>query len=208
MRTEDIIPRVRVIVNEAMGSCTDSFAAETDRALDYFIEAGMKQLASMPGFEGECAVLNEVDDIQYATRPDGLVYATIKASKDTLRLVSVWLEGWPYPVYNFLPAAGSEFLAQYSSVPGIGNSENSPKVFLSSIDENTIIAHSVKKEGKYEVKYIPVPQPKEDGDIPFPLKYLEALSYTAAGLYLQSINEYDGAKAAFDTSASIIETLK
>lgn len=207
MKTEEIIPRIRTVINEFTGTCPDSFSIETDFVLDEFILNAMTQIASMPGFDGLNAVLNDKGSISYSPRPDGNVWAAIIPPEDTLRIVSVWLEGWTYPVFEFLPAIGSKFLSQYSSVPGIGSGENQPTVFLTSGQGGKIIAHSVKKEGEYEVKYIAKPQPDEKGDIVFPSKYIEALIYSAAGLYLQSINEFDSAKLSFDTSASIIQSI-
>lgn len=207
MKTEEIIPRVRVIINESASTCPDSFTVETDNALEQFILEAMSQIASMPGYDGQIAVQNNSESISFATRPDGLKYASIKANEDALRTISVWLEGWSYPVYEFLPASGTKFLAQYSSVPGIGSGKNAPVVFTTNDRDAKIIAHAVQKEGNYEVRYISKPQPDENGNILFPVKYSEALAYTAAGLYLQSIREYDSAKTAFDTSGSIIQTI-
>ena len=208
MKVEDLISKVRLIINDIAGSCPSSFEVETDFALDNFIMDAMIQLAAMPGLDGLSTTQEDTESIKFTVRPDGMVYATIKTSGDMLRLVSVWLEGWAYPVYKFLPADGTRFLSQYSSAPGIGAGENSPVVFVTSNREQGIIAHAVKTEGKYKVEYVPKPQLDKDNNIVFPDKYKEALAYTAAGLYLQSVNEYDGAKVAFDTSASIIQTLK
>lgn len=205
MKTEEIISKVRVVVNEFVGSRSDSFSIETDYILEEFVINAMSQLASMPGFDGQASVMEDDSHISYATRPDGNIYATIKPADDTLQIVSVWLEGWNYPVQEFLPATGSRFLAQYSFAPGIGSGENQPSVFLGQGGE--IIAHSVKKEGKYNVKYISKPNPDENGNISFPVKYNEALVYMTAGLYLQSINEHENAKASFDTLSSIIQSI-
>lgn len=206
MKTTDLIPFIRHIINELSVS-GDTFSDETDMAIEDFISAAMTQLAAMPAYQGASSVLSDTSHVTFSPRPDGFYCAIIKPSEDFLRPVSVNLEGWVRPVYHFLPAIGSQFLKEYSSAPGIGSGPNSPTAYLTKDGQQLIIAHAVSKPGDYNLRYIAVPQIAVDLTIPVPSCYREALAYTAAALYMQSINEYDAAKAAFDTAASYIQTI-
>lgn len=206
MNVNDLIPLIRHIVNEA-DIPGDPFSAETDAAIRDFIRSAMVQLASMPSYQGASTILNDAASVTFSARPDGLFCAIIRQPKDMLRPVSVNLEGWVRPVYEFLPAVGTPFLQQYSSVPGIGSGPSSPVAFITTDGQDFIVAHAVKKAGDYNLRYIAVPEIATDDTIPVPSLYREALAYTASALYMQSINEYDAAKAAFDTAGSIIQTI-
>jgi hypothetical protein len=136
-----------------------------------------------------------------------MMYAVIQPPADFLRPVSLELQGWVSPVFLFPPASGSSFLAQYSSATGIGAGPNSPVAFVSPNSKKFIIAHAVKEAGSYTLTYMPVPEIGEDGSLDTPDRYREALAYTASALYLQSVNEYDAVKTAFDTAASYIQII-
>lgn len=206
MNETDLIPFVRYIVNEA-GIPDDPFSLETDAAIREFIRSAMVQLASMPSYQGAPSILNDTASVTFSARPDGLFCAVIRPPQNFLRPVSVNLEGWVRPVYEFLPAVGTPFLKQYSSVPGIGSGPSSPVAFITPDGQNLIIAHAVKKVGDYNLRYVAIPEIESDGTICIPSLYREALAYTASALYMQSINEYDAAKVAFDTAGSFIQTI-
>ena len=206
MKTTDLIPFIRHIINE-LSIAGDPFSNETDQAIESFIRAAMTQLASMPAYQGASSVLSDTSHVTFSPRPDGLFCAIINPGEDFLRPVSVNLEGWVRPVYHFLPAMGSQFLKEYSSAPGIGSGPNSPSAFITRDAQQLIIAHAVTKQGDYNLRYIAIPEIAADKTVPVPSCYREALAYTAAALYMQSINEYDAAKAAFDTAASYIQTI-
>ena len=206
MKTTDLIPFIRHIINELSVS-GDTFSDETDKAIEDFIRAAMTQLAAMPAYQGASTLLADTSSVTFSPRPDGLYCAIIKVPEDFLRPVSVNLEGWVRPVYHFLPAIGSQVLREYSSAPGIGSGPNSPSAYITKDAQQIIVAHAVSKPGDYNLRYVAVPQIAADLTIPVPSCYREALAYTAAALYMQSINEYDAAKAAFDTAASYIQTI-
>ena len=206
MNVQDLIPLIRHIVNEA-DVPDDPFTAETDEAIKDFIRSAMVQLAAMPSYQGTPAILQGEGHVTFSARPDGLFYAVIRIPEDFLRPVSVNMEGWVRPVYEFLPASGTPFLKQYSSVPGIGSGPSSPVAFITTDGDQLVIAHAVKKAGDCNLRYISVPEIGQDNTITVPGVYREALAYTAAALYMQSINEYDAAKAAFDTAGSFIQTI-
>ena len=60
---------------------------------------------------------------------------------------------------------------------------------------------------KYTVKYISAPSINADGTIGMPEKYADVLAYTTAGLYLQSSDDYNKAKAAFDTAGALLQNM-
>ena len=206
MKVQDLIPLIRHIINEAAVP-EDPFTAETDEAIKDFIRSAMVQLAAMPSYQGTPATLKGVDRVTYSKRPDGLYYAEISIPDNCLRAVSVNMKGWVRPVYEFFPASGTLFLQQYSSVLGIGAGASSPVAFITTGGERLVIAHATKESGNCEFLYIAVPEIGSDGSISIPDVYREALAYTAAALYMQSINEYDAAKAAFDSAGSFIQSI-
>lgn len=206
MNTTDLIPFIRHIINQ-VGVSGDTFSEETDTAIRTFIQAAATQLAAMPAYQGTPSVVTGSEQVEFTKRPDGMFYATIKPGSDFLRPVSVNLEGWVRPVFEFAPATGTNFLRQYSSAPGIGSGPNSPTAFMTTDDQHLVIAHAVSEVKGYELRYMAVPTIADDGTIPVPASYREALAYSTAGLYLQSVQEYDSAKAAFDTASSYIQII-
>lgn len=206
MTTADLIPLVRTVINQ-MATAGDTFSDEVDAALTQFLQSAMVQIASMPFYRGTPSVMSASDAVTWQQRPDGLYYATIKCGDDFLRPLNVTLGDWVRPAHIFFPVTHSRFLAQYSSAPGVGNGPKSPVAFIASDPDKRIIAHASKASGTYSLRYIPVPKIAEDGTLGVPDVYRDALAYTAAGLYLQSVNEYDAAKAAFDTAGSYIQNI-
>lgn len=206
MNITELIQDVRRIINEVAIE-NDTFTAEADTAIREFIRAAMVHLAAMPSYQGAPAITTDESKIQYSPRPDGMMYAVIQPPADFLRPVSLELQGWIRPVLVFLPASGTSFLAQYSSAPGIGAGPNSPEAFVTPDANKLIIAHAVKEEGSYILSYMATPSVSGDGSVDVPDRYRDALAYTASALYLQSVNEYDAAKTAFDTAASYIQII-
>lgn len=70
----------------------------------------------------------------------------------------------------------------------------------------SIIAHAVKEQGGYSLRYIPTPSISENGEINLHNKYAGALAYYAAGLYHISINENAGAESEFAIARSLIRS--
>lgn len=207
MNVTDIIANVRIIINEALPAETDDFTRETDEAIRFFIRAAMAQIASSPTYRDTPVKLTDAGNVAFEERPDGYLYAVISPPADFLRPVSVFLEGWVHPVYTFHSIHSELFRSQYTSAPGVANGPNLPVAFLTKDNYNAVIAHSVTKAGTYELRYIPVPVLAADGTMSMPDVYKESLSYTAAALYLQSVNEFDSAKAAFDTAGAYLQTV-
>lgn len=205
MNVTELIQIIRNIVNEA-STVNDAFSQETDQAITAAIQSAATMMASMPTYRGEAVTLAGNDAVTFRQRPDGLSYATVRMPADALRPVSIHIEGWALPVYQFLTVANPKFLAQYASAKGIGAGPASPVAFIANDGGTQIIAHAVKQEGTCTVKYIPVPV-IQNGELSMPDIYREALAYNAAGLYMQSVNEYDAAKTAFDTAAAYIQNI-
>lgn len=207
MNITDIIKDVRIVINEAVVE-GDSFSAETDKAIENFIRAALTHLASMPSYQGPTEDLKSTDSIKVSNRPDGMYYATIQLPGNCIRPVSLEMKGWARPVFSFPVAMGSTFLSQYASVQGLGAGPNSPVAFL-DLNGKNIIAHAFTGSSvtEYTLSYIPVPQVDADGTLDVPERYKDALIYTASALYLQSVNEYDAAKSAFDTAGSYIQLI-
>lgn len=206
MNVTDLIPFVRTIINEASTE-KDAFSEEVDAALRDFLRVAMRQIASMPAYMGKPVSMSESSAVSWEQRPDGMYVATIKCGNDFLRPVSVQLADWVRPVFRFMPAETGLFLSQYSSALGIGNGPKSPVAFLVKDPDTRIIAHSSQEQGTYTLRYIPIPEIGPDGALDIPDVYRDVLAFTTAGLYQQSINEYDAAKASFDTAASLLQLI-
>lgn len=206
MNVIDLIHQVRTVINEAT-VVQDVFTVEVDDSIRQFLKTAMVQLASMPLYRGTLATLSGTDSVTWQKRPDGLYYATIKCGEDFLRPVSLTVTGWVRPVHEFLAVTDNSFLAQYSSAPGIGNGPKSPVAFIAKDPDTRIIAHASTIPGAVSFRYVPVPMIADDDTLEVPDIYRDTLAYMAAGLYLQSINEYDAAKSSFDTAAALIENI-
>lgn len=209
MNVSDIISFVRLIINETT-SGTDTFTEETDAALKEFIMAAMKQIALMPGVQIQKSTLPEDAEVVFSQRPDGLYFAIISAPDDFLAPLSIRLGEWKKTLYNFLSVTNDLYHAQYSSVKGVGNGPSMPVAFISTEQNTVIIAHaSSKADDECDFRYIAIPTVDDSGEIQnFPAdRYRECLAYTAAGLYLQSVNEYDAAKTAFDTAGACLQPI-
>lgn len=208
MKTSQLIPFIRHIINEA-ATVSDEFTIETDAALSEFVLAAMKQIVLLPGYQTIPVTMEGKENISFHQRPDGLYYAIVKAPDDFLAPSSINLEGWVTPVYTFLPVTDSLYQAQLSSAKGVGNGPHLPIAFLVSQQDTIVVAHAVHTPGTCEFRYIPLPSIDDEGVIRnFQAeKYRECLAYTAAALYLQSVNEYDAAKVAFDTAGAYIQSI-
>lgn len=206
MKVEDIVSQVRNIINE-LATEGDSFSEETDESIKGFIKTAARQIASLPKYIAEPVSKVGEDAKSFLSRPDGLLYLRLDMPQDCLRIVSLNIEGWGTPVYEFHPVTDNRFLAQYSSAPGIGNGPSSPIAFISNDNGAYIIAHASLQTAKYTVKYISAPSINADGTIGMPEKYADVLAYTTAGLYLQSSDDYNKAKSAFDTAGALLQNM-
>lgn len=206
MKVIDIVSQVRNIINE-LSTEGDSFSEETDEAIKSFIKTAARQIASLPKYIAEPTSKVGEDANSFVSRPDGLFYLRLEMPQDCLRPVSLDVVGWDTPVYEFHLVTDNRFLAQYSSAPGIGNGPSLPIAFISNDNGSYIIAHASLKSAKYTFKYISDPSIGADGTIGMPDKYADVLAYTTAGLYLQSSDDYNKAKSAFDTAGALLQNM-
>lgn len=202
---KDILKTLRTIINESATE-EDSFTIETDEALKEFIRLALLALMNDEGVMTEASEMTDSSSISFEKRPDGLFFAYIKIPADYIRLVSVNLTGWRYPVTMLYPDNSPLYSAQYSSAPGVGNGPSIPVAFITNDTMRSIIAHAVKEQGGYSLRYIPTPSISENGEINFHNKYAGALAYYAAGLYHISINENIGAESEFAIARSLIRS--
>lgn len=117
---KDILKTLRTIINESATE-EDSFTIETDEALKEFIRLALLALMNDEGVMAEASEMTDSSSISFEKRPDGLFFAYIKIPADYIRLVSVNLTGWRYPVTMLYPDNSPLYSAQYSSAPGVGN---------------------------------------------------------------------------------------
>ena len=209
MNIAQLIPNIRHIINDS-NIDTDTFTEETNQALKYFIQAAVEQVASMPGYIGGTVTCTDSNSVKYNQRPDGLTFAEISVPSDFLKPVSLILKGWVLPVFEFFPAKGTAFRAQYNERKGIANGPHSPIAFISGDSNKTIIAHAVNTSMEplsYELTYLPIPNINEDGSISMMAQYDKVVEYTAASLYLQSINEMEASTAAMQTALSLFKNI-
>ena len=206
MKTKDIISKVRNIINE-LSTDEDSFSQETDASILEFIGTASRQVALLPKYKAEPVTLNGSSESGFFSRPDGMFFLRLPLPADCLRPVSLNITGWVTPVYRFYPVSDKKFLAQYSSVPGIGNGPYSPVAFITEDNGEYIIAHSVKNKSSHQLRYIAIPEITSDGTINMPDKYTDVVAYTTAGLFLQSTDDYSKAKSAFDTAGALMQNI-
>lgn len=143
---KDILKTLRTIINESATE-EDSFTIETDEALKEFIRLALLALMNDEGVMAEASEMTDSSSISFEKRPDGLFFAYIKIPADYIRLVSVNLTGWRYPVTMLYPDNSPLYSAQYSSAPGVGNGPSIPVAFITNDTMRSIIAHAVKEQG-------------------------------------------------------------
>jgi hypothetical protein len=188
MDSKTIIALVRTLINDA--ACEDdTFTEETDAALQDFLSLALQLLARKPGVEATPADQTEDSKVVFSQRPDGLWAAEIRMPDNLLRFVSVWLEGWSYPVARLFPDNSPAFMAQYTTAKGVANGPYNPMAFVGGDRNRIITAHAVKTQGTYRLRYIPTLTLAEDGTIPLPEKYASSLAYYTAALYHESVGE-------------------
>ena len=198
---KELLPSLRHVINES--DCeTGSFTKETDTALLDFIRMAAKQLIITADLTLPHTLSGENVKATWKLRPDGLHIAVIPMPDNYLKMVSLYIDSWRYPVTELLPVNDSFYWSQYTSAPGIANGPARPVAFQSEDPTKCIIAHATRESDKLiELKYKITPG-KNDAEID--ARYSEALIYLAAWLYLQSIENFDGANAAHETAASFI----
>lgn len=201
---KELLPSLRHVINES--DCEKgSFTEETDTALIDFIRMAATQLTITADLTLPHILSGENVKATWKSRPDGLHIAVIPVPDNFLKMVSLYIDSWRYPVTELLPVNNSFYWSQYTSAPGVANGPARPVAFRSDDPEKCIIAHATREANKtIELKYKIIPG-KDEAEID--TRYSEALIYLAAWLYLQSIENFDGANAAHETAVSFINII-
>jgi hypothetical protein len=205
MTISEIIKRVRVVIDDAAVT-TDSFTTETDAALTEFVKLALELLAARDGVEAKPTTLTSTAAVSYLSRNDGLYYAAIAVPDNYVRFVSVKLSEWKMPQYDLLPTSSPLYALQNSYAKGVANGPKMPVAFITRDRERRILAHALKTSSgaSYELKYIPALEIGSDGSIPLADRYSGALTYYAAALYHESVNESALAKEEMAIAQSMI----
>ena len=211
--TNELIRLIRTAINE-ISTQNDTFSEWVDAALVDFIRLAapllvMEVPAAYQTIENKMYIKST--DNCFFKRPDGMYGIKIALPDNFCRFTSMRSASWAYPVTHILPDTDPSFQIQYSTVPGIGTGSSSPLVFLSSeLDEGilkqSIIAHAIKETEDFILAFVPKPEVSET-EVKLDVRLQEALALYAAALYLQSIGDAGGSKAAYDAALNLVKNL-
>lgn len=211
--TDNLLSLVRNAVNE-MSTTGDDFSAMVDDALVSFVSMAAPILAQevLPVYQQTVSVSHTAaDNDNFYTRPDGRTVARVPVPENFCRFISFLAEGWSSPVGILRSQASPLYASQLSSSPGVGSGSASPSVFLVEKFEDGLLSsfiegHSLPSPSAFTLSYTPVPQVNET-QVDLDARLSGALAYYTASLYLQSINDVNGSKAAFDMAQNLIVKL-
>lgn len=211
--TDVLLKLVRAAVNE-LSTETDSFSDMVDDMLVSFIEMAAPMLAVevLPAYMITSSITYVKEEAKnFFIRPDGRTAVRVPAPDDFCRFISFNAEGWHTPAGVLHSPLTSFYQSQYSSSPGIGSGSASPAVFLTSHFDGTelhnyIEAHSLEGPANCNLLYVPTPEVNSN-QVNMDARLSGALAYYTASLYLQSINDPNGSKAAYDMAQNLIVKL-
>lgn len=211
--TDKLLLLVRNIVNE-LSTTGDDFSTMIDDALISFVSAAAPLLAvEVPSVYQQTKSISHTSSENdcFYTRPDGRTVARVPVPEDFCRFISFFADGWSTPVGTLRSQASPLYASQLSSSPGVGSGSASPSVFLVEKFEDGILSsfiegHSLPSPSAFTLSYTPVPQANET-QVDLDARLSGALAYYTASLYLQSINDVNGSKAAFDMAQNLIVKL-
>lgn len=211
---ENVIQLVRQAINEFATEGDELSTEITSSILDFIRIAAPVVVMDVSVVYHTCksvAFEKTVKD-NYFQRPDGMTAIKIPLPQDFCRFVSVKADTWLYTVTILMSDGNAGFALNYSVIPGIGNGPSSPAVFLTTeVGESGelssyIVGHSMADVENFILSYIASPEVGET-EIHMDERLSGALAYYAAGLYLQSISDVNGSKAAYDMYQNIIAKL-
>lgn len=211
---DKLISVIRQAVNEA-STASDGFSSEVDALLlDFARTAAPWVLLKVPAAYQVVYshTYDKADDSLFFERPDGMTAVLLPVPDDFCRFISMRAQEWKTSVSVIYPDSHPLFARQFSPVAGVGSGPYSPAVFLTSelTPEGSlsshIVAHSVSAPCPFTLSYVRTPD-FSGSEIDIDERLTDALAYYAAGLYLQSIGDVNGSKAANDTSLSLITNL-
>lgn len=211
--TDNLLSLVRNAVNE-MSTTGDDFSAMVDDALVSFVSMAAPILAQevLPVYQQTVSVSHTAaDNDNFYTRPDGRTVARVPVPENFCRFISFFAEGWSSPVGILRSQASTLYGSQLLSSPGVGSGSASPSVFLVEKFEDGLLSsfiegHSLPSPSAFTLSYTPVPQVNKT-QVDLDARLSGALAYYTASLYLQSINDVNGSKAAFDMAQNLIVKL-
>lgn len=211
--TDNLLSLVRNAVNE-MSTVGDDFSAMVDDALISFVSmaAPMLALEVLPVYQQTVSVsYTAADNENFYMRPDGRTVARVPVPENFCRFISFFADGWHSPVGVIRLQNSPLYSSQLSSSPGVGSGSASPSVFLVEKFEDGILSsfiegHSLPAPSAFTLSYTPVPQVNET-QVDLDARLSGALAYYTASLYLQSINDPNGSKAAYDMAQNLIVKL-
>lgn len=209
-----MIPLIRHALNEASVT-DDDFSKMVDASLLDFIKLASPLLVMQAH-----PVFQIIDNITYKEnqsenffiRPDGLTAIKVSEPDDLCRFIALKATSWNYPVTLVYADTDPLFKNQYSSVPGIGCGASSPLIFLSSMINNEgllqtyFIGHAIESPEPFVFSYVKNPSVTET-EINMNEILANPLAYYTASLYLQSIQDINGSKAAYDTAQLLVQEL-
>lgn len=211
--TDSLLSLVRNAVNE-MSTTGDDFSTMVNNTLVSFVSmaAPMLALEVLPVYQQTVSVSHTAtDNDNFYTRPDGRTVARVPVPENFCRFISFFAEGWSSPVGILRSQASPLYASQLSSSPGVGSGPALPSVFLVEKFEDGVLSsfiegHSLPSPSAFTLSYTPVPQVNET-QVDLDARLSGALAYYTASLYLQSINDVNGSKAAFDMAQNLIVKL-
>lgn len=212
--TEYLLKLVRSAVNE-YSTQADSFSEMVDDTLVSFIRMAAPMIVQevLPVYMVPKSVYLKPEEAAqyYIKRPDGMTVIRIPLPDDFCRFISFCAKGWNQVVDIIHSSLSPLYKSQYSSSPGIGSGCASPAVFLAEhYDGNKagtyIEAHSIPSPADFSMTYVATPE-VSNTEVAMDARLSAALAYKTASLYLQSINDANGSKAAYDMANDIIVKL-
>lgn len=211
--TDNLLTLVRNAVNE-MSTVGDDFSTMVDDALISFVSVAAPVLAmEVPAVYQQTVSLSHdaADNDNFYKRPDGRTVARVAIPENFCRFISFYAKDWNAPVGIIHSQNSPLYAGQFSSSPGVGSGSVSPAVFLVQKFENGILSsfiegHSLASPSAFTLSYTPVPQVNEI-QVDLDARLSGALAYYTASLYLQSINDVNGSKNAFDMARELIVKL-
>ena len=211
--TDNLLSLVRNAVNE-MSTTGDDFSTMVDDALISFVSTAAPMLAMevRAVYQQTVSVSHTAaDNDNFYKRRDGRTVARVPVPENFCRFISFFAEGWSSPVGIIHSQNSPLYASQLSSSPGVGSGSAAPSVFLVEKFEDGILSsfiegHSLPAPSAFTLSYTPVPQVNET-QIDMDGRLSGALAYYTASLYLQSINDVNGSKNAFDMARELIVKL-
>lgn len=211
--TNQFLKLVRAAINE-FSTQEDTFSQETDSTLISFASMAAPMLVmEVPAAYQVTETLTVSKDSaeNFFTRPDSKTVVCVPVPDDFCRFVSFKADGWRVPVNVLYEQSSPRYPSQYSTSPGVGAGTAAPVVFLvvnqmGDTYKSFLEGHSLPAPADCTLVYVKTPQ-VSDVQIEIDTRLSGAMAYYTASLYLQSINDVNGSKGAYDFAQNLIVKL-